>query len=82
MFENIFNNQGVLAGRVRDDMKRSLDQSRSIYISRMLGIADPDDWSATTRCVKCHKWWMWGVRDNLNFTCSDCQPKKLEVKHQ
>lgn len=66
------NNQGVLASVVKEDLKKSLDQSRSVYLQRITG-AMPHLWSATTRCTKCQKWWMWGVKDNLDFVCDDCK---------
>lgn len=71
MGEEIARN-GVLAEVVREDIKRSLEESRAIYFQRITG-AMPYLWSATTRCLKCGEWWMWGVRSNLDFTCDKCK---------
>lgn len=68
---NIFELQGVRGDVVKDDLSRSLTQSKLIYWERMSGITK--EWSATTRCEKCGEWWMWGVKDNLRFTCDKCK---------
>lgn len=73
--ETIFKKHGVDSKVVYDDMQRSLDASREIYWERMLSPQDKsqDLWSATTRCTKCGAWWLWGVKDNLNFVCDKCK---------
>src|SRR3990167_1855457 len=38
-------------------------KSRGIYWRRMVG--DTSLWSASTRCLVCCSWWLWGVKDNL-----------------
>jgi hypothetical protein len=58
----------VTGAQVRADLARSLEQSKGIYFQRIAGMTDL--WSATTRCLKCGEWWMWGVKDNLNYTCA------------
>ncbi len=40
-------------------------------------VCDSHNWSATTACIKCGAQWLWGVQDNKNFTCPDCQPKRI-----
>lgn len=51
-----------------EDLKKGLEESQRIYHWRMQGYTGL--WSATTRCIICGDWWMWGVENNLNFTCS------------
>lgn len=55
----------------REDLGVVLEKSKSVYFQRVLGLTQ--EWSATTRCAKCGTWWMWGVKDSLNFTCNGCR---------
>lgn len=48
-----------------------LNNSMDIYYRRVRG--EQDIWSASTRCIKCDKWYMWGLEDNLVFTCDNCK---------
>lgn len=52
-----------------DKLKEQLTVSRRIYHDRIDGA---DLWSAATRCLVCGDWWLWGVKDNLDFTCPKC----------
>jgi len=54
-----------------EQIKSSIDKSMNIYWKRMTG--QTKEWSASTKCKICKKWWMWGVRENLYFTCPDCK---------
>ena len=72
MINELIQNHGVDRDVMREDLKNSLDESRAIYFQRITG-AMPHLWSATTRCVKCGVWWMWGIRENLDFTCGKCK---------
>ena len=40
---------------------------------------ETDKWSATTQCTDCGDWWLWGVKDNLNFICGKC--KEVDALH-
>jgi hypothetical protein len=33
----------------------------------------PAGWSPITNCNECGKPWLWGVTDNQDFTCPNCQ---------
>ena len=62
---------GIGVDDLRGEIANGLDRSKQIYFQRLAGVTN--DWSATTRCKKCLKFWMWGVKDNLDFTCEDCK---------
>ena len=51
-------------------IKEQMKESIFIYKQRMAG--DDSQWSATTKCVKCDELWLYGVKDNLDFTCPKC----------
>lgn len=71
--DNLINKLGVPVSLVKEDIKKSLDQSKAVYFQRLMGYTHL--WSATTRCTKCGEWWMWGVRNNLEFVCDKCKRK-------
>ncbi len=58
---------------------KEIDLSKQVYYERVRG--NTEIWSATTNCIKCGEWSMWGVRDNLMFTCPKCITKKLNAVH-
>lgn len=55
---------------VHEIIQEELRESLNIYERRRKGEAGL--WSATTRCKICGATWLWGVEDNLEFTCLDC----------
>ena len=69
--DNILKHQGLPVSLVKEDLKKSLDESRSVYFQRLAGYTHL--WSATTRCGKCGAWWMWGIKNNLDFVCDKCK---------
>lgn len=52
------------------DIKEQLKISKDIYELRKKGLTT--EWSASTKCLLCGAWWLWGIEDNLYFTCGDC----------
>lgn len=60
--------EGTVEG-LRKTIGVQLEDSKKIYFQRMRG--ETRLWSASTRCLMCGKWWLWGVRDNLNFICPE-----------
>lgn len=62
--------------KIRDDLAESLSTSRSIYWQRLAGFTHL--WSASTRCIVCGDWWMWGIQDNLRFICPNCKKSNGE----
>ena len=55
---------------MENEIKEGIVESLNIYNRRMEGIAA--EWSASTKCKACGDMWIWGVKDNLDFTCPKC----------
>ncbi len=61
-----------------EHIKETLTASKEIYFRRVRG--ETGIWSATTFCRECEAAWMWGIENNLVFTCPDCLYQKSLIK--
>ncbi len=51
-------------------MPEHIQDMKNQYEARKSGLST--QWGAVTRCKVCTRFWLWGVKDNLDFTCPEC----------